>query len=57
MAWRPWLLSLVVVCTGIAAPARAQLVDPGFVVQTILTSAWSPASPDPTGIPDQPHDR
>jgi hypothetical protein len=50
MRWRAWLFALVAVCTGLGTPARAQLVDPGYVVQTILSSGWSPASPDPTGI-------
>ncbi len=30
--------------------AYAQVVDPGYVVQTVLTSDWIPSSPDPTGI-------
>jgi len=47
-------LALLVFCLGLAAPASAQVVDPGLVVQTIHTSLWSPASPDPSGVAYRP---
>ena len=50
MRWRAWLVAFVAVCAGLGASAHAQVIDPGYVVQTILTSGWSPASPDPTGV-------
>ena len=50
MRLRTWLLGVVAVCASLAGPAPAQQVDPGVVVQTILTSTFGPASPDPTGI-------
>jgi len=50
MRWRAWLVVFVAVCAGLGASAHAQVIDPGYVVQTILASGWSPASPDPTGV-------
>jgi len=53
-ACRASAFALAVLCVGTLAPAAAQVVDPGLVVQTIPTSTWSPASPDPSGITYRP---
>ena len=51
---RAGAFALATFCLGLVAPAAAQLVDPGLVIQTIPTSDWIPASPDPSGITYRP---
>jgi hypothetical protein len=50
-----WLrLACAVFALALAAPAGAQVVDPGTVIRTIQTSQWSPPSPDPSGVTYRP---
>jgi hypothetical protein len=53
-AVRAGVLALAALCLGWAVPSLAQVVDPGLVIQTIATSDWIPASPDPAGITWRP---
>lgn len=50
MRSRSWLAVSFALGCLLASPAAAQVVDPGVVVETLDTSAFSPVAPSPTGI-------